>query len=93
MTEIRAQRDFYKGMLANGIDPIAEIAKQQEIRNIDHEIAHLRQSAERQEQANNKLIEIQKRRERQTYRQFFEEDFFLNTLKLGRADGSEEVMR
>ena len=96
LTEIRAQRDFYKGLLAIGIDPIAEIARQQEIRSLDHEIEHLRQSAEqqeRQDQANNKLIEIQKRRERQTYRQFFEQDFFPNTLKLGRADGGEEVMR
>lgn len=96
LTEIRAQRDFYKGMLANGIDPIAEITRQQEIRSLDHEIEHLRQSAERQEQqelANNRLLEIQQRRERQTYRQFFEQDFFPNTLKIGRADGGDEVIR
>lgn len=96
LSDIRAQRDLYRGLLVQGIDPKAEIARQQELRSIDQQIENELQLVERiqqQEQASNKLLAVQKRRERQTYRQFFEQDFFPNTLRLGRADGGEEVMR
>ena len=96
LSEIRAQRDFYRGLLAQGIDPLAEIARQQELRSIEQEIENQRQLTarlEQQEQATNKLIEVQKRQERQTYREFFDEDFFPNVLKVGRADQGLEVTR
>lgn len=96
LSDIRAQRDLYRGLLAQAIDPKAEILRQQELRNIDQQIENELQLADRmqpQELASNKLLAMQKRRERQTYRQFFEQDFFPNTLKLGRADGGYEVIR
>lgn len=96
LSDIRAQRDLYRGLLAQGIDPKAEILRQQELRNIDQQIENELQLADRmqqQELASNKLLAMQKRRQRQTYRQFFEQDFFPNTLKIGRADGGDEVIR
>lgn len=96
LSDIRAQRDLYRGLLAQGIDPKAEILRQQELRNIDQQIENELQLADRmqqQELASNKLLAMQKRRERQTYREFFEQDFTPNTLKLGRADGGDEVIR
>ena len=96
LSDIRAQRDFYRGLLAQGIDPKAEILRQQELRSIEQQIENELQLADRmqqQELASNKLLAAQKRRERQTYRQFFEQDFFPNTLKIGRADSGDEVKR
>ena len=96
LSDIRTRRDFYRGILAQGVDPKAEIARQQELRNIEIQIENERELADRlqkQEDASNKLLNIQKRRERMTYREFFEQDFLPSVLKTGRTDEGDEVKR
>ena len=95
LSDIRTQRDFYRGLLAqeSTLKPRSPGSK-----NFAASISRLRTSFNSPNVCNSRSWQatsslLQKRRERQTYRQFFEQDFFPNTLKLGRADGGEEVKR